>query len=56
MSYVDLDPSLQMNQSSLAELLAWSAARGLVTGAVDLSRAIDSTYVEYALGRLGPQS
>lgn len=55
MSYVDLDPGLQMNETSLAELLAWSAAHGLVTGTVDLSRAIDSTYVQYALDRLGPQ-
>lgn len=55
MSFVDLDPSLQMNEPSLTELLMWSAARGLVTGPVDLSRAIDTSYVEYALGRLGPQ-
>jgi NitT/TauT family transport system substrate-binding protein len=55
MSYVDLDPSLQMNGPSLAELLAWSTERGLVTAPVDLSRAIDATYVQHALARLGPQ-
>jgi hypothetical protein len=55
MSFVDLDPSLQMNARSLAELLVWSTTRGLVTGPVDLSRAIDESYVQYALGRLGSQ-
>jgi hypothetical protein len=55
MSYVDLDPSLHMNEPSLAELLAWSTERGLVTAPVDLSRAIDTSYVQHALARLGPQ-
>ena len=54
-SYADLDPNLQMNEPSLAELLAWSTARGLVTGSIDLSRAMDTSYTQYALGRLGPQ-
>jgi ABC-type nitrate/sulfonate/bicarbonate transport system substrate-binding protein len=53
MSFVDLDPRLQMNEPSLAELLGWSTAHGLVTGPVDLSRAVDMGYVQYALGRLG---
>jgi ABC-type nitrate/sulfonate/bicarbonate transport system substrate-binding protein len=53
MSYVDLDPSLLMNEPSLAALLAWSTARGLVTGPADLASAIDAGYVQYALDRLG---
>jgi NitT/TauT family transport system substrate-binding protein len=55
MSYVDLDPSLQMNEPSLTELLAWSTERGLVTAPVNLSRAIDASYVQHALARLGTQ-
>jgi NitT/TauT family transport system substrate-binding protein len=55
MSYVDLGPTLRMDEPRLAEPLAWATQRGLVTGSIDLSRANDSTYVQHALGRLGSQ-
>lgn len=52
MSFVDLDPGLHMNEPSLVELVAWSTAHGLLTGSVDLSHAIDTSYAQYALERL----
>jgi NitT/TauT family transport system substrate-binding protein len=53
MDFVGYDPNLQLNEASLAEQLAWHTREGLVTVPVDLQQAVDRSFVQYALERLG---
>jgi NitT/TauT family transport system substrate-binding protein len=48
-----MDPNGSVNVASVRALQRWYVDRGEVTGEVDLERAVDTSYVDYALGQLG---
>jgi NitT/TauT family transport system substrate-binding protein len=48
-----MDPNGSVNVASLRALQNWYLNRGEVTDAVDLEQAVDTRYVDYALGQLG---
>jgi NitT/TauT family transport system substrate-binding protein len=47
------DPNGSVNVASLAELQRWYIGRGEQTGEVDFSRAVDPSFVDYAISQLG---
>jgi NitT/TauT family transport system substrate-binding protein len=54
MGFASIDPNGRVDRASLAEQLDWYAAQGLVTQAIDLEQAIDLSFADFALARLGP--
>jgi NitT/TauT family transport system substrate-binding protein len=54
MGYPSIDPNGRVGQASLAEQLDWYVEQGLVTQVIDLEQAIDLSFADFALERLGP--
>jgi NitT/TauT family transport system substrate-binding protein len=49
-----MDPDGKVNEESLASDLSFYASQGLITGKFELGAVIDRSFVESALGTLGP--
>ncbi|HLI29126.1 MAG TPA: ABC transporter substrate-binding protein [Chloroflexota bacterium] len=49
-----LDPNGTVNKASLVDVQRWYRERGDLAAEVDLDRAVDPSFVDYALGQLGP--
>ena len=47
------DPNGTINVDSLRETQRWYLGRGELTGEVDFDRAVDTSFVDYALGQIG---
>jgi len=47
------DPNGSVNVDSLRETQRWYLSRGELTGELDFSRVVDTSFVDYALGRIG---
>ena len=54
MGFAYIDPDGRIDEPSLTEQLTWYAQTGQITGPVDLHQAIDTSFAEFALERLGP--
>jgi ABC-type nitrate/sulfonate/bicarbonate transport system substrate-binding protein len=48
-----IDPDGEVALESLRDVQRWYLERGELTGEIDLERAVDRSFVEYALARLG---
>src|SRR5437868_335196 len=46
MQFVDLDPNGQLDEASVTDQLVWYTQQGLVTTPVDLSQALDPSFVQ----------
>ena len=49
-----MDPNGAVNVASLREIQRWYVERGDMAAETDLDRAVDSTFVDYAVAQLGP--
>jgi len=49
-----LQPDGRINVESLKQDLDYYVKKGVVTGTVDLTQLVDTSYIEHALGQLGP--
>jgi hypothetical protein len=48
-----MDPNGSVTTDSLRAVQQWYAERGDLTGELDLDRVVDTSFVDYAVGRLG---
>jgi NitT/TauT family transport system substrate-binding protein len=48
-----MDPNGSVNVASLQDTQRWYLDRGEMTAEVDLSRVVDASFADYAVGQLG---
>lgn len=54
MGFASIDPNGRVGRAGLAEQLDWYREQGLVTQTIDLDEAVDLSFSDHALERLGP--
>jgi NitT/TauT family transport system substrate-binding protein len=54
MGFAHIDPDGKLNVGSIEELTRWYVEAGYLTDPVDLSKAIDPTFAQAAVAKLGP--
>ena len=54
MGFAHIDPDGKLNVASMEELTRWYVEAGYLTDSADLSKAIDPTFAQAAVAKLGP--
>jgi NitT/TauT family transport system substrate-binding protein len=54
MVFPRLDPNGKLNVPGMADDVKWWISAGVIKGSVDVSRVVDTSYVDNALKKLGP--
>ena len=54
MGFAHIDPDGKLNVASIEELTHWYVEAGYLADSVDLSKAIDPTFAQAAVAKLGP--
>jgi hypothetical protein len=53
MGFAYVDPNGRVDEASIADQLQWYVQQGMVTEPVDLQQAVDLSFADFALQRLG---
>ena len=54
MSYPHIDPDGKVNIPSVVDRMQWYVEAGYLSGPVDITHVLDSSFAEAAVARLGP--